>query len=316
MIAAMQTADGSLSGPLALASLYVGIVLGDLGLYGLGWLAARFPPVARFIPPHRKEVVRAWLDGRVFKVVLISRFLPGLRLPTYTTCGFVGADLQQFALAVVIATICWTIAAVRRVAACRRGADGPLRRLALGRRSRVRVVRRARGQAHGVGPRRASGHETGDRTTRSALRHRATREQPLSFFEFWPDWLFYFPVVAHWIALGLRYGDFSLPTAANPTITAGGLCGESKLETLDQVNGPVRASGGALHQRRCAARQRARAPRQATDRRFYRLSCRRQAGYRLQRHRRATASRTRRPCRYLAEFPSRRAHRAAGIRRR
>jgi hypothetical protein len=68
-----------------------------------------------------------------------------------------------------------------------------------------------------------------------------TREQLLSFFEFWPDWLFYFPVVLHWIALGLRYGDFSLPTAANPTITAGGLCGESKLETLDQVGGPVRA---------------------------------------------------------------------------
>jgi membrane protein DedA with SNARE-associated domain len=108
VIAAMQTADGSLSGPLALASLYVGIAVGDLGLYGLGWLAARCPPVTRFIPPHRKEVVRAWFDGRVFKVVLISRFLPGLRLPTYTTCGFVNADLRQFALAVVIATICWT----------------------------------------------------------------------------------------------------------------------------------------------------------------------------------------------------------------
>ena len=40
VIAAMQTADGSLSGPLALASLYVGIAVGDLGLYGLGWLAA------------------------------------------------------------------------------------------------------------------------------------------------------------------------------------------------------------------------------------------------------------------------------------
>jgi membrane protein DedA with SNARE-associated domain len=60
------------------------------------------------LPPHRTEAIRAWLDGRVFKVVLISRFLPGMRLPTYTTCGFVGANLRQFALAVVIATICWT----------------------------------------------------------------------------------------------------------------------------------------------------------------------------------------------------------------
>jgi hypothetical protein len=69
---------------------------------------------------------------------------------------------------------------------------------------------------------------------------RAAHERPLSFFEFWPGWLFYLPVALHWIALGIRYGDFSLPTAANPTVTAGGLCGESKLETLDQVYGPVR----------------------------------------------------------------------------
>ena len=69
---------------------------------------------------------------------------------------------------------------------------------------------------------------------------RVARDRPLSFFEFWPDWLFYFPVALHWIALGVRYGDFSLPTAVNPGITAGGLCGESKLETLEQVQGPTR----------------------------------------------------------------------------
>jgi hypothetical protein len=68
----------------------------------------------------------------------------------------------------------------------------------------------------------------------------AGAERPLSFFEFWPDWLFYFPVVVHWIALGLRHRDFSLPTAANPAITAGGLCGERKTETLDLVQGPAR----------------------------------------------------------------------------
>jgi len=42
------------------------------------------------------------------------------------------------------------------------------------------------------------------------------------------------------VALGLRYGDLSLPTAANPQITAGGLCGESKSMILDQVAGPER----------------------------------------------------------------------------
>jgi hypothetical protein len=77
-----------------------------------------------------------------------------------------------------------------------------------------------------------------DSALRIALPTRLGR--PLSFFEFWPGWLFYFPVVLHWIALGIRYRDFSLPTAANPSITAGGLCGESKIEILDQVEEPVR----------------------------------------------------------------------------
>src|SRR5208283_4438862 len=61
------------------------------------------------------------------------------------------------------------------------------------------------------------------------------QRHPVSFFEFWPGWLFYTPVVIHWLLLGLRHGDFSLPTAANPRITTGGMCGESKLQILSQV---------------------------------------------------------------------------------
>ncbi len=106
--AAMQVEDGALPVWLALISLYAGIVLGDLGLYALGRLSAHIPWIARQLPPHRQETIRAWIDGRIFKVVLGSRFLPGLRLPTYTTCGFVGADLRQFTLAAIIATGAWT----------------------------------------------------------------------------------------------------------------------------------------------------------------------------------------------------------------
>lgn len=58
---------------------------------------------------------------------------------------------------------------------------------------------------------------------------------PLSMFEFWPGWAFYTPVVLYWIAMGLRHGDLSLPTAANPRIETGGLCGESKTDILDMA---------------------------------------------------------------------------------
>lgn len=62
----------------------------------------------------------------------------------------------------------------------------------------------------------------------------------LSPFEFWPGWLFYAPVIVQWIALGLWHRDLSLPTAANPKIETGGLCGERKSELLDQISGPER----------------------------------------------------------------------------
>ena len=70
---------------------------------------------------------------------------------------------------------------------------------------------------------------------------RAATEPVVSHFEFWPDWAFYTPIVAQWLLLGVRYGSFTLPTAANPRIELGGLCGECKSDILDLVQGPARA---------------------------------------------------------------------------
>ena len=66
-------------------------------------------------------------------------------------------------------------------------------------------------------------------------------EPTLSVFEFWPGWLFYLPVILQWIWLGLRHGDMSLPTLANPTFELGGLCGESKAQILDLADPDARA---------------------------------------------------------------------------
>src|ERR1700759_5246720 len=60
----------------------------------------------------------------------------------------------------------------------------------------------------------------------------ATEGRPLSSFEDASPFLFYFPVGVYWTWLSARYRSIGLPSLANPSIPAGGLCGESKSAVL------------------------------------------------------------------------------------
>jgi membrane protein DedA with SNARE-associated domain len=108
ILAAMQVATGGVSLPVALGALYAGIILGDLGLYGLGRLSATRSWAKRLVPPRRQDIGQEWVRSRVIPLVLVSRFIPGLRLPTYTTLGFLKAPLQKFIIAAIAATLVWT----------------------------------------------------------------------------------------------------------------------------------------------------------------------------------------------------------------
>lgn len=67
---------------------------------------------------------------------------------------------------------------------------------------------------------------------------RPAAAKPVSFFEFWPGWLFYAPVAVFWLLQSLKYRSVTLPALANPRIDAGGICGESKNDIL-ALAGPV-----------------------------------------------------------------------------
>jgi membrane protein DedA with SNARE-associated domain len=108
LLAAMQVASGAIALPLALGALYAGIVLGDLGLYGIGRLSSTHRWARRLMPRRQRKLGRDWVKDRIIPIVLVSRFVPGLRLPTYTTLGFLRAPLLRFALAAVGATLLWT----------------------------------------------------------------------------------------------------------------------------------------------------------------------------------------------------------------
>ncbi len=55
----------------------------------------------------------------------------------------------------------------------------------------------------------------------------------ISYFEFWPQYIFYAPLCAYWAWLSLRFGGMTLPTIANPRIPLGGWIGESKAKVFE-----------------------------------------------------------------------------------
>ena len=57
-----------------------------------------------------------------------------------------------------------------------------------------------------------------------------------------PKWLICVPLVLQWSWLALRYRSVTLPSAANPRITAGGLVGEGKLEYFAGMGATARAA--------------------------------------------------------------------------
>lgn len=61
-----------------------------------------------------------------------------------------------------------------------------------------------------------------------------------------PKWLICIPLACQWLWLALRYRSATLPSAANPLITAGGLVGEGKLEYF-RGSGPVARAATARH---------------------------------------------------------------------
>ncbi|MGI9250659.1 MAG: hypothetical protein ACR2PR_05640 [Pseudohongiellaceae bacterium] len=66
-------------------------------------------------------------------------------------------------------------------------------------------------------------------------------ERSISWFEFWPIWIFYIPVAVQWLLLALRYRSWSLPLIANPAIPLSGMVGVPKSAVFDGAGATARA---------------------------------------------------------------------------
>jgi membrane protein DedA with SNARE-associated domain len=199
---------GLVPGVLACAA---GIYFGDLLLYFAGRFAGR-PIVRRFVPEDKLAVAARWMSERGATVVLLSRFTPGLRLPTYLAAGMLHTRFWTFNAYCLLAALVWTPILVIGAATLGRSIPGAPFAVAgvivcwqiarLPWRTRRRIVGWFR---------------------------RRTR------WEFWPPWLTYLPIVPYLLYLGVKHRSLTLFTAANPGIPSGGFVGESKSAILAQL---------------------------------------------------------------------------------
>ncbi len=106
--AALLSSYGHIQPEMAYVCLLAGIILGDLGLYGLGYGASRFKWAQSILEKKRVVMVHDWLDQREVVAVLAARFVPGARLPTYTAMGFFQLSFIKFMITVFVASVLWT----------------------------------------------------------------------------------------------------------------------------------------------------------------------------------------------------------------
>ena len=101
--------QGLISWSLSLAAVGGGIALGDLGLYALGLGATRLPWLRRRYVGDKSLWARDQITSRLATAVLLARVIPGLRLATYTACGFVRVPFWPFTAWVLLAVSLWTL---------------------------------------------------------------------------------------------------------------------------------------------------------------------------------------------------------------
>jgi membrane protein DedA with SNARE-associated domain len=108
---ALLAAEGVLPVPAAVLGLFIGITLGDMGLFGIGALARRWRWLAARIGERRLARGQAWLEGRLIPAILLARVTPGLRVPCYSASGYLGISFFTFAAVAVLAVAVWSVAA-------------------------------------------------------------------------------------------------------------------------------------------------------------------------------------------------------------
>ena len=225
--AGVMVAQGRIDFVAAALACFLGIFVGDVLLFlagrYLGRPALGRAPLRWFVRPDDVERSSAWFNRRGIVVIAASRFVPGMRLPTYFAAGLLNTKLFRFSIYFLLAAIVWTPLLVGLSSVL----GGEVIKSALLARQNVLVQLLIAGVALYLAVKLAI-----QMATYRGRRLLVSKWRRLTRWEFWPMWALYPPVICYVLFLALKHRSLTLFTAANPAIPASGFIGESKLDIL------------------------------------------------------------------------------------
>ncbi len=225
--AGLLLAAGGLTWPVAFFSCWLGIWLGDAGLYALARFAGRKWFERSSLQKYSAAVARReqWFGENGTLILIFSRCVPGARLPTYLAAGFLRWPLPRFIFVTGLAAFFWTAFVLWLTTLVGRPL---LQWLNFYKHGSTLLVGAIISILIAAQLFRWS-------AKKFDLRKNFTVLARYQHWEFWPGWLFYPPVVMYCLWLAIKYRGLAHPTVSNPGIFSGGLVGESKFATLKNL---------------------------------------------------------------------------------
>ena len=103
VLAGVLSAQGTMNVWLAFAACVIGAILGDCVMYVIGYhwghnLLKDHPRFARFLHAEREARFEEVIQNHGFKVMLLARFMVGIRSPVYLAAGIVRIPFRRFLL--------------------------------------------------------------------------------------------------------------------------------------------------------------------------------------------------------------------------
>ena len=97
---------------IAAGCCMLGVWLSDMGLYGIGALGRRGlldrVPLKWIVSRERLEKGTRLVSRHGAKMIVLSRFLPGSRVPLYVSAGFLRYPFSRYASWMALACVLWT----------------------------------------------------------------------------------------------------------------------------------------------------------------------------------------------------------------